>query len=86
MEKVTHIAPPAGDGNIIGETLQQWGVINYAAKALGLCMGMTGARYVTTTEVYPDSPKADDENCILAQVAAVVGGLDYIAKVSAGDV
>jgi hypothetical protein len=80
VEQVTHIAPPASDGKIIGEPLEQWGVINYAAKALGLCMGMTDARYVTTTEVYPDSPRVDDENCINAQVAAVVGGLDHLGE------
>jgi hypothetical protein len=80
VEKVTHIAPPAANGKIIGETLEQWGVINYAAKALGLCMGVTNAKCVTTTEVYPDSPKADDENCIVAQVAALSGGLDYLAR------
>ena len=79
VEKVTHIAPPASDGKIIGEKLEQWGVINYAAKALGLCMGVSNAEYVGTTEVYPDSPGVDDENCIVAQVAAVTGGLDYIA-------
>jgi hypothetical protein len=79
VEKVTHIAPPASDGKIIGEKLEQWGVINYAAKALGLCMGVSNAEYVGTTEVYPDSPGVDDENCIIAQVAAVTGGLDYIA-------
>ena len=78
VEKVTHIAPPASDGGIIGETLAQWGVINYAAKALGLCMGVTNAKYVGTTEVYPDSPKVDDENCVVAQVAAVTGGLDLL--------
>lgn len=77
VERVTHIAPPDADGNIIGEPLQQRGVINYAARALGLCAGMTEARYVTTTEVYPDSPRVDPENCIQAQVAAVVGGLNY---------
>ena len=80
VQKVTHIAPPAKDGKIIGEALEQWGVINYAAKALGLCMGVTSAEYVGTTEVYPDSPKADDENCIVAQVAAVTGGLDYLMR------
>jgi len=81
VEKVTHIAPPDPDGNIIGETLQQWGVINYAARELGLCMGFTDAAYVTTTEVYPDSPQVDDEDCIKAQVAAVVGGLEYLSTV-----
>jgi hypothetical protein len=78
VEQVTHIAPPDLDGNIIGETLQQWGVINYAARKLGLCMGFTDAAYVTTTEVYPDSPQVDDEDCIKAQVAAVTGGLEHL--------
>lgn len=80
VEKVTHIAPPDENGKIIGAELEQWGVINYDARPLGLCMGMTGADYVTTTEVYPDSPKSDAENCIAAQVAAVVGGLDHVLK------
>ena len=80
VEKITHIAPPDIDGGIIGETLQQWGVINYTASALGLCMGMSEARFVSTTEVYPDSPKVNDEDCINAQVAAVTGGLDYIIR------
>mgnify|MGYP001220156058 FL=1 len=82
VEKVTHIAVPDDDGKIIGETLEQWGVIHYAAKPLGLCMGFTNARYVTTTEVYPDSPVVDDEDCINAQVAAVTGSLDYIMEKS----
>lgn len=80
VEKVTHIAPPAVDGRIIGEQVEQWGVINYKAKELGLCMGLSDAPYVTTTEVYPDSPKVNDEDCIRAQVAAVTGGLSYIAE------
>ena len=80
VEKVTHIAPPDDSGMIIGVRPEQWGVINYDARPLGLCMGMTGADFVTTTEVYPDSPTASDENCIAAQVAAVVGGLDYVLQ------
>lgn len=78
VEKVTHIAPADKNGQLIGVQLAQFGVINYAGRELGLCMGLTDATYVTTTEVYPDSPKSDDENCILAQVAAVTGALEYI--------
>ncbi|NMP14962.1 M14 family metallocarboxypeptidase [Thalassotalea sp. Y01] len=78
VAKVTHIAPADGENKLIGVDLEQFGVINYAARELGLCMGLTDAQFVTTTEVYPDSPLVDDENCILAQVAAVTGGLDYI--------
>ncbi len=45
-----------------------------------LCMGVSQAAYVTTTEVYPDSPHTDDETCIRAQAAAVSGALDYIIQ------
>ncbi|OZB43053.1 MAG: peptidase [Alishewanella sp. 34-51-39] len=76
--KVTHIAPADEQGWLIGEPLAQFGVVNYPKKSLGLCGGMTAARFVTTTEVYPDSPSATPEQCILAQVAAVVGGLNYV--------
>lgn len=78
VEKVTHIAPPDDQGKIIGKELEQKGVINYPTKSLGLCAAMTDAEYATTTEVYPDSPKVTDEECNLAQVAAIVGGLDYL--------
>lgn len=75
---ITHIAEPDNQGNFIGVPMEQAGVINYAAKPLGLCMGMTNAPYVTTTEVYPDSPKTNPEECIVAQVASITGGLDYL--------
>jgi len=78
VEKVTHIAPADESGCLIGEPLDQFGVINYATKALGLCTGFSDAKFNTTTEVYPDSPLVDEENCNLAQVAAVTGALDYI--------
>jgi len=78
VEKVTHIAPADENGQLIGVELAQFGVINYAGRALGLCMGLTDATYVTTTEVYPDSSKVDDENCIIAQVAAITGALEYL--------
>ncbi|NQY62986.1 MAG: M14 family metallocarboxypeptidase [Alteromonadaceae bacterium] len=78
VEKVTHIAPADKNNKLIGVPLEQWGVINYAGRELGLCMGLTEAEYVTTTEVYPDSPSVDAENCIIAQVAAITGGLNYV--------
>lgn len=81
VEKVTHIAPADENGTLIGDKLEQRGVINYTARSSGLCMGMTEAPYVTTTEVYPDSPLVDDENCTQAQVAAVVAGLEYVLAV-----
>ena len=80
VEKVTHIAPADEQGNIIGAPLEQFGVINYATTKLSLCIGFTHAPYSTTTEVYPDSPKVTDEDCINAQVASITGGLDYIIE------
>lgn len=78
VEKVTHIAPEDGNGKLIGVDIEQFGVINYAGRELGLCMGVTDAPYVTTTEVYPDSPKVDDENCIDAQVTVITAALDFL--------
>jgi len=78
VEKVTHIAPADEQGKLIGVDIEQFGVINYATKALGLCAGFSDADYCTTTEVYPDSPKVDAENCILAQVAAIKSALNYL--------
>ena len=77
VAKVTHIAPADGDGRIIGSPVVAHGVIEYPLKALGLCAGISDARYTTTTEVYPDSPKATPEQCDDAQVAAVRGALEY---------
>ena len=81
VERVTHIAPADEQGAIIGSPLVGKGVIHYAMQALGLCAGITGARYTTTTEVYPDSPRATPEQCIAAQVAAVCAGLDFVCKI-----
>ena len=78
VRQVTHIAPADENGQIIGAALEQEGVIHYAGKQLGLCMGLTNAPYVSTTEVYPDSDNATPEQCIAAQVAAVKGALEYL--------
>ena len=77
VAKVTHIAPADAKGEIIGSPMVAPGVINYALRQLGLCAGMTNAAYKTTTEVYPDSPRATPEQCNAAQVAAVCAGIDY---------
>jgi hypothetical protein len=74
---VTHIAPADDNGQIIGSPVTQPGVIHYPCKSLGLCAGMTNARYTSTTEVYPDSPKVTPDICNAAQVAAVRAALDY---------
>jgi hypothetical protein len=80
VKLVTHIAPADESNRIIGSKLAQFGVINYPIKKLGLCAGITNAMFVTTTEVYPDSSDVSDEECILSQVAAITGGLDYLLE------
>lgn len=77
VAKVTHIAPADAQGRIIGSPVVAPGVIAYPVVALGLCAGITGAAYVTTTEVYPDSATATAGQCNAAQVAAVCAALDY---------
>ncbi|MBC7712488.1 MAG: M14 family metallocarboxypeptidase [Rhizobacter sp.] len=81
VRKVTHIAPADEKGNLIGTPIEDEGVVNYDMKKLFLCGGFSDAPYSTTTEVYPDSPKVTDEICNEAQVAAVIGGLDYLKKI-----
>ncbi|KAL7439105.1 hypothetical protein ACHAXM_006528 [Skeletonema potamos] len=83
VEKVTHIAP---ERVICDETVVKEGIILFPTKSLGLCgslslglcRGITGGKYATTTEVYPDSPKATGAICNEAQVAAVIAALDFV--------
>lgn len=77
VAQITHIAPADPQGEIIGSSVVAPGVIEYPFRALGLCAGVTGARYTTTTEVYPDSPRATPAQCVDAQVAAVRAAIDY---------
>jgi hypothetical protein len=77
VAQVTHIAPADAHGDIIGSPQVAPGVIEYALKKLGLCAGITNARYTTTTEVYPDSPRATPQQCSDAQVAAVRAAIQY---------
>jgi len=77
VAKVTHIAPADANGQIIGSPVVAPGVIEYPLEQLGLCAGITRARYRTTTEVYPDSPRATPEQCNQAQAVAVCAAIDY---------
>jgi hypothetical protein len=77
VSKVTHIAPADAKGEIIGSPVVAEGVILYPFRKLGLCAGLTDARYTSTTEVYPDSPRATPAQCNAAQVAAVRAAIDH---------
>jgi len=77
VEQVTHIAEADGKGEIIGAPISSRGVIHYPFTALGLCAGVTEARFTTTTEVYPDSPRATPALCNAAQVAAATAALRF---------
>jgi hypothetical protein len=80
VEKVTHIAPADAKGEIIGSPVVARGVINYPLTELGLCAGITQARYKTTTEVYPDSPRATPQQCNAAQAEAVRAAIDFALR------
>jgi hypothetical protein len=77
---VTHIAPADRNGAIIGSPMVAPGVIHYPYRQLGLCAGVTDARYRTTTEVYPDSPRVTPEQCNAAQVTAVRAAVAFVAS------
>lgn len=81
VKQVTHIAQPDQQGHIIDIPIAREGLILVPAKQLGLCCSMTGATFVTTTEVYPDSSLVTDEICNQAQVAAIEGAIDYVLTV-----
>jgi hypothetical protein len=80
VARVTHIAPPDAQGRLIGSPLLRHGVIAYPKRALGLCGGMTEARLVTTTEVYPDSPRATPAQCNEAQRVAVNAAIEFLLR------
>jgi hypothetical protein len=77
VARVTHIAAPDENGQLIGSDVIAPGVIEYAVSGLGLCTGITAARYTTVTEVYPDSPRTTPEQCNAAQVAAVRAAIEF---------
>ena len=80
VARITHIAPADDRNEIIGSPLVAPGVINYPLRELGLCAGITGARYTTTTEVYPDSPRSTPEQCNAAQVAACCAAIEFVLR------
>ncbi|MCB9895577.1 MAG: M14 family metallocarboxypeptidase [Planctomycetes bacterium] len=77
VEKVTHIAPSDRKGKMIDTDTVGAGVIRYPFHELGLCAGVTSAKYRTTTEVYPDSPRTNPEECNEAQAVAVCAAIDF---------
>ncbi|KAF1016868.1 MAG: hypothetical protein GAK31_00127 [Stenotrophomonas maltophilia] len=74
---ITAIAPPDANGSLAGMPLQSTGVVWGESRSIGACAGFTDARYATTTEVYPDSPRTHPQECNDAQMAAVCAGLDF---------
>ena len=55
-------------------------MIDYAKRSLGLCGGFTDARFVTTTEVYPDSPSVTPAQCNAAQVTTIRAAIAYLLR------
>lgn len=77
VEQVTHIAPADANGEIIGSPVAAHGVIEYPLRRLALATSITGARYTSITEVYPDSEHTGPSECIRAQVTAICAALNY---------
>lgn len=82
VSKITHIAPADANGQIIGSDVVATGIIQYPMRQLGLCAGITGARYTTTTEVYPDSPRATPDQCNAAQAAVACAAIEFALGVN----
>jgi hypothetical protein len=80
VEQVTHIAPPDAQGEIIGSPVIAHGIIEYPLAKLALCPSITNARFKTTTEVYPDSPRATPDICIRAQATAAHAALEFALR------
>ena len=77
VARVTHIAAPDANGQINESPLQSPGVIEFPVSRWNLCAAITGARFATTTEVYPDSPRTTPDECIAAQVVAVRAAIEF---------
>lgn len=82
VSRITHIAPVDADGTLLGVPLVQHGVIQSFKRQQGICSGWTDARYITTTEVYPDHPDVTLELSIQVQVTALCAGLDHVLGLS----
>ena len=78
VAKVTHIAPTYPSINILGDDIIRDGIMACDSDKEKLCVSFTSAEYTTTTEVYPDSPRTNSQECILAQVEAIVAGLNFL--------
>lgn len=84
VAKITRIAEPDENGEIIGEKITGHGIITVEGKKWGLCGSHTRAPYATTTEIYPDdcsNPAYPDglpqEICDAAQAAVIYSAVKY---------
>jgi hypothetical protein len=82
VQRITPIAAADEHGHILGCPVQAPGVIHYDIHTLALCPSITSARYTSTTEVYPNSPRTTPEQCLQAQVAAACGALDFLKEIA----
>ncbi|QEO58009.1 M14 family metallopeptidase [Francisella marina] len=80
VAKVTHIASTDPSINILGDDIIRDGIMACDSDKEKLCMSLSNAEYTTTTEVYPDSPRTNPQECILAQVEAIAAGLNFISQ------
>jgi len=78
VEKITLIAPPDSEGEILGKPAVSHGVILYPMRELGLSGILTDAPFHSTTEIYPDGTWMTPQASVAGQLAAIRGGLDYV--------
>lgn len=79
VRPITHIAPADEENNLVGLPVISEGIVHEMGAPDNICSGYKpGTVYATTTEVYPDSAKTNDEECNKAQVACITGGLDWL--------
>ncbi|CAD7961362.1 unnamed protein product [Amoebophrya sp. A25] len=78
VKKITHVCT---DDAILGfACVEEGGAVPIPVKSLNLCQALTDAPYTTTTEVYPDAEGVTGEICNKAQVACIVGALEFLTK------
>ena len=79
VEGITHVAETEPGGTLSGYPATSRGLILVPAKKYGICSGgaVPSAPFVATTEVYPDSDRVTDEDCINAQVECICAELSF---------
>ena len=80
VQQVTHIAAADTNNEIIETPVAGPGVILYPMRALGLAGAITAAPFRIFTEVYPDSARTTPDECVAAQVTAILAAIEFVSN------